>query len=82
MKQVRVTLENKPGALARVVGIISATGSNIESLAVAPDARHLGLSRITLSSELDGDGLRWALGKIRNLVHVIRVEADFDQPDR
>ncbi len=76
LRQVRVTLENKPGALARVVGIISAMGSNIETLAVAPDRRRPGVSRLILAAEFDGEGLRWALGKINNLVNVMEAEED------
>lgn len=36
---IRVWLENKPGALMRVAGILTAKGSNIESLTVMPDDR-------------------------------------------
>jgi hypothetical protein len=82
LRLVRVTLENKPGALARVVGIFASMGSNIETLAVAPDPRRPGLSSMALSADLDPQQLRWALGKINNLVNVIEAEEDLGVPAR
>jgi hypothetical protein len=73
LRQVRVTLENKPGALARVVGILASTGSNIETLAVAPDPRQPGLSRMTLEAEFDPAQFLWLLGKIKGLVNVLEA---------
>jgi hypothetical protein len=73
LRQVRVTLENKPGALARVVGILASTGSNIETLAVAPDPRQPGLSRMTLEAEFDPAQFLWLLGKINGLVNVLEA---------
>ncbi|MBL0156854.1 MAG: ACT domain-containing protein [Bryobacterales bacterium] len=72
MRQViQVSLEDKPGALMRVVGIVSALGANIESLTVEPDPRRPGISRMTLAAELNPEQLRRALGKINNLIHVV-----------
>ena len=42
-----VLVENKPGVLARVSGLISRRGFNIESLAVGP-TEYPEMSRITL----------------------------------
>jgi hypothetical protein len=67
-------LENKPGALARVVGIIASTGSNIESLSVSPDPRRPGLSQLQMEAEVDSVQLRWLLGKINGLVNVLDAE--------
>ena len=45
---IAVLVDNEPGILARVVGLFSGRGYNIESLTVAEvDAKH-GLSRITV----------------------------------
>ena len=41
-------VENKPGVLARIAGLISRRGYNIESLAVGPTEQP-EMSRITLS---------------------------------
>ena len=42
-----VLVENKPGVLARVSGLFSRRGFNIESLAVGP-TEHADVSRMTI----------------------------------
>src|SRR6201987_3285902 len=45
---IAVLVDNEPGILARVVGLFSGRGYNIESLTVAEVDRAHGLSRITV----------------------------------
>ena len=45
---IAVLVENEAGILARVVGLFSGRGYNIESLTVAPVDEHRRLSRITI----------------------------------
>ena len=45
---ISVLVDNEPGILARVVGLFSGRGYNIESLTVAEVDRMRGLSRITI----------------------------------
>jgi acetolactate synthase I/III small subunit len=45
---VAVLVDNEPGVLARVIGLFSGRGYNIESLTVAEVDRAHGLSRITI----------------------------------
>ena len=45
---VAVLVDNEPGVLARVIGLFSGRGYNIESLTVAEVDRAAGLSRITI----------------------------------
>jgi acetolactate synthase I/III small subunit len=45
---IAVLVDNEPGILARVVGLFSGRGYNIESLTVAEVDREQGLSRITI----------------------------------
>jgi len=45
---VAVLVDNEPGVLARVIGLFSGRGYNIESLTVAEVDRANGLSRITI----------------------------------
>jgi acetolactate synthase-1/3 small subunit len=45
---IAVLVDNEPGVLARVIGLLSGRGYNIESLTVAEVERDRGLSRITI----------------------------------
>jgi acetolactate synthase-1/3 small subunit len=45
---IAVLVDNEPGVLARVIGLFSGRGYNIESLTVAEEDRANGLSRITV----------------------------------
>ncbi|HEX3863971.1 MAG TPA: acetolactate synthase small subunit [Stellaceae bacterium] len=45
---IAVLVDNEPGVLARVIGLFSGRGYNIESLTVAEVDRGNGLSRITI----------------------------------
>ena len=45
---IAVLVDNEPGVLARVIGLFSGRGYNIESLTVAEVDRRAGLSRITI----------------------------------
>ena len=47
---IAVLVDNEPGILARVVGLFSARGFNIESLTVAEVAHETHLSRITVAT--------------------------------
>jgi acetolactate synthase-1/3 small subunit len=73
MKHVITALvENQPGVLARVVGLISGRGFNIESLNVAPtqDPR---VSRMTLTVPGDDRVLMQVMKQLNKLVDVIKV---------
>ncbi len=45
---IAVLVDNEPGALARVIGLFSGRGYNIESLTVAEISHEEGFSRITI----------------------------------
>src|SRR5690348_12670119 len=72
LQTISILLENKPGALMRVTGVLSARGYNIESLTVA---RTLDpeLSRMTIVVDVD-NGLRQQVVKQMNkLVNVLQA---------
>lgn len=50
---IQLSVEDKPGVLMRVVGIITAKGANIRSLSLLPDAEHAGISQVTLVAEIE-----------------------------
>ena len=73
MKHVITALvENQPGVLARIVGLISGRGFNIESLNVAPtqDAK---VSRMSMTVPGDDRVLEQVTKQLNKLVDVIKV---------
>jgi acetolactate synthase-1/3 small subunit len=78
MKHVIVALvENQPGVLARIVGLISGRGYNIESLNVAP-THDPTASRLTMKVQGDDRVLEQVTKQLNKLIDVIKV-ADLTQ---
>jgi acetolactate synthase-1/3 small subunit len=67
-----VLVENKPGVLARVSGLFSRRGFNIESLAVGP-TEHPEISRITILVGVEGTALEQVTKQLNKLVNVIKI---------
>ncbi len=67
-----VIVENQPGVLARVVGLISGRGYNIDSLNVAP-TQDASTSRITIVVPGDDHVLEQVTKQLNKLVDVIKV---------
>ncbi|MFZ4762669.1 MAG: acetolactate synthase small subunit [Alphaproteobacteria bacterium] len=73
-----VLVDNEPGVLARVIGLFSGRGYNIESLTVASVDNHLHLSRITLVTS----GTRMVIEQIRaQLSRLVPVRKVVDLTD-
>lgn len=73
MKHVITALvENQPGVLARIVGLISGRGFNIESLNVAP-TQDPTVSRLTMTVPGDDRVLEQITKQLNKLVDVIKV---------
>ena len=53
MNHIALLMENQPGALARVIGLFSQRGYNIDSLSVAPTQDET-LSRLTMTIGEEG----------------------------
>jgi acetolactate synthase I/III small subunit len=78
MKHVITALvENQPGVLARIVGLISGRGFNIETLNVAP-THDPSASRLTMTVPGDDRVLEQVTKQLNKLVDVIKV-ADLTQ---
>src|ERR1700742_4866838 len=67
-----VLVENKPGVLARVSGLFSRRGFNIESLAVGP-TEHAEVSRITILVSVEGTALEPVTKQLNKLVNVLKI---------
>jgi acetolactate synthase-1/3 small subunit len=74
---ISVLVENKFGVLARVAGMISGRGFNIDSLNVAP-THDATLSRITIVLNGDEAALDLCIKQLRKLVNVVEC-ADFKE---
>ncbi|MFT3781780.1 MAG: acetolactate synthase small subunit [Nibricoccus sp.] len=67
-----VLVENKFGVLARVSGMFSGRGFNIDSLNVAP-THDPALSRITVVLNGDDSSLDMVIKQLRKLINVVEV---------
>jgi acetolactate synthase-1/3 small subunit len=67
-----VLVENKPGALARVAGLFSRRGFNIESLAVGP-TENPEVSRMTIVVAVEELPLEQVTKQLNKLVNVIKI---------
>ena len=67
-----VLVENKPGVLARVSGLFSRRGFNIESLAVGP-TEHEEISRMTIVVNCEEHPLEQVTKQLNKLVEVLKV---------
>ncbi len=69
---ISVLVENKFGVLARVSGLFSGRGFNIDSLNVAP-THDATLSRITVVLKGDDSALDQVTKQLRKLINVVEV---------
>jgi acetolactate synthase I/III small subunit len=67
-----ILVENKPGVLARVAGLISRRGFNIDSLAVGT-TEHEDISRMTIVVNVEDIPLEQVTKQLNKLVEVIKI---------
>jgi acetolactate synthase-1/3 small subunit len=67
-----VLVENKPGVLARVAGLFSRRGFNIDSLAVGP-TEHPEVSRMTIVVSVEDLPLEQVTKQLNKLVNVLKI---------
>jgi acetolactate synthase-1/3 small subunit len=72
LQVISLLMENKPGALLRVTGVLSARGYNIESLTVA---RTLDpqLSRMTIVVDVDANLRAQVIKQMNKLINVLQA---------
>ena len=67
-----VLVENKPGVLARIAGLFSRRGFNIDSLAVGP-TEHPEISRMTIVVNVEESPLEQVTKQLNKLIEVIKI---------
>ena len=67
-----LTVENKPGVLARIAGLFARRGFNIDSLAVGP-TDDTSISRFTLTVDGAAHPIDQVTKQLHKLVHVIKI---------
>ena len=80
---ISVLVENQFGVLARVAGMFSGRGYNIDSLNVAP-THDSGVSRMTLVTSGDDSTVEQIVKQLEKLVNVLEVTdfRDYEYVDR
>jgi acetolactate synthase-1/3 small subunit len=76
---ISLLVENKPGALMRVTGVLSSRGYNIESLTVARTLDPT-LSRMTIVVDVDPTLRRQVIKQMNRLVNVLQAADMTDGP--
>jgi acetolactate synthase-1/3 small subunit len=79
MQTISILLENKPGALLRVTGVLSARGYNIESLTVAKTLDPQ-LSRMTIVVDVEDRIRTQVVKQINKLINVLQATDLTDSP--
>src|ERR1051325_1981090 len=67
-----VLVEDKPGVLARIAGLFSRRGFNIDSLAVGP-TEHPEISRMTIVVNVEDSPLEQITKQLNKLINVIKI---------
>lgn len=73
-----VLVENKPGVLARIAGLFSRRGFNIDSLAVGP-TENPEVSRMTIVVSVDRLPLEQVTKQLNKLINVLKIVELDDQ---
>jgi len=67
-----VLVEDQPGVLARIAGLFSRRGFNIESLAVGP-TEIAGISRMTIAVNVEDLPLEQVTKQLNKLINVLKI---------
>jgi acetolactate synthase I/III small subunit len=76
---ISLLVENKPGALMRITGLLSARGYNIESLTVA-HTLDPELARMTIVVDVDANIRAQVIKQMNKLINVLRASDLTDSP--
>jgi len=70
---ISVLVENKAGVLAKISGLFSRRGFNIESLAVGPTENEQ-ISRITMTVNAESHSIEQIVKQLYKLINVIKIQ--------
>lgn len=70
---ISVLVENKSGVLAKISGLFSRRGFNIESLAVGPTEDEK-IARITIVVNTDEDSVEQVTKQLHKLINVLKIQ--------
>ena len=70
---ISILVDNEPGVLARIAGLFSARGFNIESLCVA-ESLDATMSRVTLVTTGEDWIIEQIIKRFNNMINVIKVQ--------
>jgi acetolactate synthase-1/3 small subunit len=70
---ISVLVENKSGVLAKIAGLFSRRGFNIESLSVGPTENEK-ISRITIVVNVDEDSIEQVTKQLHKLINVLKIQ--------
>jgi len=79
LQLISLLVENKPGALMRITGLLSARGYNIESLTVARTLDPT-LSRMTIVVDIEPQLRSQVIKQMNKLVNVLQASDLTDSP--
>ena len=79
LQTISILLENKPGALLRVTGVLSARGYNIEGLTVAKTLDP-ELSRMTITVDVEERLRSQVIKQMNKLVNVLQATDMTESP--
>ncbi len=72
-RTIHLRVEDKPGVLMRVAGIITAKGENITSLTVSPDPECAGIARMVLVAQVEPRLQRRVVHEMNRLIQVLEA---------
>jgi len=70
-RTIHLCVEDKPGVLMRVAGIVTAKGANIHALTVAPDPDQAGIARMVLVAEVEPRLEKRIVNEMNRLIQVL-----------
>jgi acetolactate synthase I/III small subunit len=72
-QSILLSVQDQPGVLMRVAGIITAKGANIHSLTVSPDPAQQGIAQIRIVADVEEHLKRRVVNEMNRLIQVFEA---------